>query len=73
MLGVLSEIGGSVVGKTPTFNKKKVTMTCMTRYFNIGKARRVLRYEPRWTLQEGVNRGVQWFLDQDKKATEKAQ
>ncbi|KAL6869080.1 erg26, C-3 sterol dehydrogenase [Amphichorda felina] len=69
VLGVLSEIGGSLAGKTPTFSKKKVTMTCMTRYYNIAKARRVLRYEPRWSLQEGVTRGVQWFLDQEKQAT----
>jgi len=73
VLGVLSEIGGSIVGKTPTFNKKKVTMTCMTRYFNIAKARRVLGYKPLWTLQEGVTRGVQWFLDQEKKTGEKVQ
>ncbi|KAG9255131.1 3-beta hydroxysteroid dehydrogenase/isomerase family-domain-containing protein [Emericellopsis atlantica] len=72
-LGVLSEIFGSITGRTPTFNKKKVTMTCMTRYFNIAKAKRVLRYEPQWTLQEGVTRGVEWFLEQEKAAAVKAQ
>ena len=70
VFGILSEIGGSIIGKTPTFNQKKVTMTCMTRYFNIAKAKRVLRYEPLWTLDEGIKQGVQWFLDQDKQGTQ---
>lgn len=65
VLGVLSEIGGMILQTTPTFNKKKVTMSSMTRYYNIGKARRVLHYEPLWSLQEGVSRGVKWFQEQD--------
>lgn len=71
VLGVLSEIAGMILQTTPTFNKKKVTMAAMTRYYNIGKARRVLHYEPLWSLQDGVERGVKWFLDQE--AAAKAQ
>lgn len=65
MLGVLSEIFSAVLQRTPTFTKTKVTITCQTRYFNISKAKRVLRYQPLWTLQEGVERGVAWFLEQE--------
>lgn len=66
VLGVCSEIFSSVLQRTPTFTKTKVTITCMTRFFNITKAKRVLRYQPLWTLQEGVDRGVGWFLEQEK-------
>ena len=72
VLGVGSEIFSNILGRTPTFTKTKVNFVCMTRYYNISKARRVLGYEPLWTLQEGVDRGVKWFLDQEKQ-TAKAQ
>lgn len=39
-------------------------MATMTRYYNITKAKSVLGYEPLWTLQEGVAKGVAWFLKQ---------
>lgn len=68
VLGVGSEIFSNILGRTPTFTKTKVTFVCMTRYYNISKAKRILRYEPLWTLQEGVERGVKWFLDQEKEA-----
>ncbi|KHN94489.1 C-3 sterol dehydrogenase/C-4 decarboxylase family protein [Metarhizium album ARSEF 1941] len=66
-LGVLSELFFTIIGKPPTFTKTRATMATMTRYYNITKAKSVLRYEPLWTLQEGVTRGVAWFLEQDKK------
>ncbi|KAJ3519424.1 hypothetical protein NM208_g14130 [Fusarium decemcellulare] len=54
------------MGKDATLTRKAIIMSCMTRYYNITKAKRVLRYKPLWTLQEGINRGVDWFLEQDK-------
>ncbi|TWU78018.1 erg26, C-3 sterol dehydrogenase [Metarhizium rileyi] len=66
-LGALSEVLFGVIGKPPTFTKTRATMATMTRYYNITKAKTVLRYEPLWTLQEGVTRGVAWFLEQDKR------
>ncbi|OAQ63292.1 C-3 sterol dehydrogenase/C-4 decarboxylase family protein [Pochonia chlamydosporia 170] len=68
MLGTLSEIFFSIIRKPPTFTKVRATMATMTRYYNITKAKSVLRYEPLWTLQEGVDRGVAWFLEQERKA-----
>jgi sterol-4alpha-carboxylate 3-dehydrogenase (decarboxylating) len=67
-LGMLSEIFFSIIRKPPTFTKQRATMATMTRYYNITKAKSVLHYEPLWTLQEGVTRGVAWFMEQDKKA-----
>lgn len=66
-LGMLSEIFFSIIQKPPTFTQQRAAMATMTRYYNITKAKGVLRYEPLWTLQEGVTRGVAWFMEQDKK------
>lgn len=65
-LGFISEVFGSILGKTPTLTRKAIIMSSMTRYYNITKAKRVLRYKPLWTLQEGINRGVEWFAEQDR-------
>ncbi|RSL59834.1 hypothetical protein CEP54_007080 [Fusarium duplospermum] len=65
-LGFISEVFGTILGKTPTLTRKAIIMSSMTRYYNITKAKRVLRYKPLWTLQEGINRGVEWFAEQDR-------
>ncbi|EHK45244.1 hypothetical protein TRIATDRAFT_138983 [Trichoderma atroviride IMI 206040] len=67
VLGSLSEVFFGIINKPPTFTKLRAVVSTMTRYYNISKAKRVLRYEPLWTLQEGVDRGVGWFLEQEKK------
>ncbi|KAF4961135.1 hypothetical protein FSARC_10257 [Fusarium sarcochroum] len=64
----ISEVFSSILRKTPTLTRKAIIMSCMTRYYNITKAKRALRYNPVWTLQEGIDRGVNWFLEQDKQA-----
>lgn len=63
-LGMLSEIFFSIIGKPATFTRTRANMATMTRYYNITKAKSVLGYEPLWTLQEGVAKGVAWFLKQ---------
>ncbi|KAL7799164.1 3-beta hydroxysteroid dehydrogenase/isomerase family domain-containing protein [Trichoderma ceciliae] len=67
LLGSASETFFGIIGKPPTFTKLRALVSTMTRYYNINKAKRVLRYEPLWTLQEGISRGVGWFLEQEKK------
>ncbi|PHH69314.1 hypothetical protein CDD80_6832 [Ophiocordyceps camponoti-rufipedis] len=67
-LGSLSEVFSSLVGRPPTFTRQRAVISTMTRYYNITKAKTVLRYEPIWSLPEGVARGVAWFLEQDKMA-----
>ncbi|OAA55973.1 C-3 sterol dehydrogenase/C-4 decarboxylase family protein [Akanthomyces lecanii RCEF 1005] len=47
------------------FTKQRASFSIMTRYYNICKAKTMLGYEPRWTLQQGVVRGVKWFLDRE--------
>ncbi|KAG6036203.1 hypothetical protein E4U19_003586 [Claviceps sp. Clav32 group G5] len=65
VLGSLSGFAFGLVGKPPTFTRVRAVMATMTRYYNITKAKSVLGYEPLWTLQEGVDRGVGWFLKQE--------
>ncbi|GAO15929.1 uncharacterized protein UV8b_02437 [Ustilaginoidea virens] len=68
VMGSLSEVAFGIVGKPPTFTRTRAVMSTMTRYYNITKAKSVLGYEPLWSLQDGVSRGVAWFLEQDKTA-----
>ncbi len=70
LLGMASEIFNSIVQKKPTFTKQRAILSTMTRYYNITKAKMILGYEPQWTLQEGVDRGVKWFLDNEKEKAE---
>ncbi|CAM1507181.1 Fc.00g068220.m01.CDS01 [Cosmosporella sp. VM-42] len=67
VMGFCSELFFTIIGKSATFTRQAIIMSCMTRYYNITKAKRVLRYKPLWTLQEGVDRGVAWFVEQEKK------
>ncbi|KAL7944811.1 3-beta hydroxysteroid dehydrogenase/isomerase family domain-containing protein [Trichoderma barbatum] len=67
ILGSASETFFGIIGKPPTFTRLRAMVSTMTRYYNISKAKRVLRYEPLWTLQEGIDRGVGWFMDEKKK------
>lgn len=65
-LGYLSECFFALIGKPPTFNRQRIVYSCMTRYYDISKAKRRLGYEPLVSLDEGVKRAVRWFLDQEK-------
>ncbi|KFA64430.1 hypothetical protein S40285_01022 [Stachybotrys chlorohalonatus IBT 40285] len=66
VVGVLSEIFFMILQKPPVFTKQRAVMSSMTRFYNINKAKRILNYEPIWSLQEGVDRGVSWYLEQKK-------
>jgi len=51
-----SELVAMLVGKEPGFTRFRVMTVCCTRYFDIGKAKAVLGYEPIVDLNEGVTR-----------------
>ncbi|KAI9838637.1 MAG: hypothetical protein M1819_004951 [Sarea resinae] len=59
------------VGKTPNLTRKQVRYSCMTRYYNIDKAKRRLGYKPLVSLEEGVQKSVKWFLEQEQQVNEK--
>ena len=48
-------------GWTPNLTRKAVNYSCMTRYYNIDKARRLLGYKPLFELEDSIIRTVQWF------------
>ncbi|KAH8885187.1 3-beta hydroxysteroid dehydrogenase/isomerase [Thozetella sp. PMI_491] len=64
-LGLLSEIFFAIIRKPPTFTRQRIVYATMTRYYDIGKAKRRLGYAPIVSLEEGIKRGVQWFLETD--------
>lgn len=66
VLGFLSEIAFGIMRKPPTFNRQRIVYSCMTRYYDISKARRRLGYTPLVGLSEGVRRAVAWTLEQKK-------
>ena len=51
-------------GWTPNLTRKAVNFSSMTRYYNIGKAKRRLGYRPLVGMEEGVERTTVWFRGQ---------
>lgn len=66
-LGFASEVFFGLIRKPPSFNRQRIIYSCMTRYYDISKAKRRLGYRPLVGLTEGVRRSVQWTLEQEKK------
>ncbi|KAL5606832.1 uncharacterized protein BROUX77_004025 [Berkeleyomyces rouxiae] len=65
VLGYVSEVVFSILGKPPTFNRQRIIYSTMTRYFDISKARQRLKYKPIVSLDEGIKRAVAWSLEND--------
>lgn len=59
------------MGKKSTLTKLGVKLSCIQRYYNISKAKKRLGYRPLVSLQEGVERGVAWALEERRVASEK--
>ncbi|KAL2134763.1 hypothetical protein VTI74DRAFT_10919 [Chaetomium olivicolor] len=66
LLGYLSEWFFWAIRKPPTFNRQRIIYSCMTRYYDISKAKRRLGYQPLVPLDEAVRRSVKWFLEQER-------
>ncbi|KAF2792234.1 hypothetical protein K505DRAFT_279201 [Melanomma pulvis-pyrius CBS 109.77] len=60
-----------VLGKTPNLTRQQVKYSTMTKYHSIEKARKRLGYEPIVDLDEGVKRGVRYFVQQEEREKEK--
>lgn len=52
-------------GRTPNLTRQKVQFSCMTRFYCVDKARRLLGYRPKWGMEEAIVRTVKWFQDRD--------
>ena len=55
-------------GKESALTTYGVRYSTMTRTLSIEKAKRVLGYRPIFTMQDGVNRSVAWFQENEKTA-----
>ena len=60
-----------IVGKTPKLTRRQVRYSSMTRYYDIGKAKKMLGYAPIVGLQEGIERSVAWFEEETRREGEK--
>lgn len=59
------------VGRTPKLTRRQVKYSCMTRYYDCGKAKKRLGYAPIVGLQEGIETSVKWFEEERKTEGEK--
>lgn len=71
VLGGVLEWGMWLVGRTPKLTRRQVKYSCMTRYYDIGKAKSRLGYAPIVGLEEGIRRGVSSFEKEKKDESEK--
>jgi sterol-4alpha-carboxylate 3-dehydrogenase (decarboxylating) len=63
LAGLLESLLG-LVGRKSALTRKAIRFSCMTRFYNIEKARRRLGYEPLVSLEEGVRRTTRYVLEQ---------
>lgn len=71
VLGTVLEWGMWLVGRKSRLTAREVKYSCMTRYYDIGKANKRLGYVPIVGLEEGVKRGVAWFEEREREEKEK--
>lgn len=62
-IGGLAEAVLGLFGKTPNLTRRSVRYSCMTRYYSCEKAKDRLGYSPIVHLDEGLARGVGYFLE----------
>lgn len=60
-MGFAGEVVGWLVGAEVDLCRGIVDDACRERYVSIHKARAVLRYRPRVSLEEGVRRACEWY------------
>jgi sterol-4alpha-carboxylate 3-dehydrogenase (decarboxylating) len=63
VLATAADWWGWLSGKEPAFTRFRVSFSCVNRWHNIEKARRVLGYEPVVSLEEGVDKMVEVSID----------
>jgi sterol-4alpha-carboxylate 3-dehydrogenase (decarboxylating) len=69
-IGAVMEWGMWFMGRTPKLTRRQVRFSCMTRYYDCGKAKKRLGYRPIVGLEEGLKRSIEWFMKEERKAGE---
>ena len=59
------------VGRPAKLTRRQVKYSCMTRYYDVGKAKKRLGYAPIVGLGEGIERSVRWFEEEGRREGEK--
>lgn len=55
----------------PKLDPVRVRYSCMTRYFNPRKTEALLDYTPEFTLDEGIERTIKWFVEREAEGASK--
>ena len=56
-----------LAGRKPNLMRQQVKFSSMTRYYSIDKARIRLGYKPKWSLEESVQKTMEWYKERDVK------
>ncbi|KAL8967468.1 MAG: hypothetical protein Q9197_005415 [Variospora fuerteventurae] len=56
--------------QSATMNRAGIRFSCLTRTYSIEKARTRFGYDPKVDMKEGIRRGVDWWLSEQKKSTQ---
>ena len=70
-IGGVLEWGMWLIGREAKLTTRQVRYSCMTRYYDCGKAKRLLGYKPLVGLQEGIDRSVAYILKERQAEGEK--
>jgi sterol-4alpha-carboxylate 3-dehydrogenase (decarboxylating) len=57
-IAMIAEFVMGLFGRTPNMTKMAIRQSAMPRYFSIDKARMRLKYEPLYSIEEGIERGA---------------
>jgi sterol-4alpha-carboxylate 3-dehydrogenase (decarboxylating) len=71
VLATVVEWGVWLVGRDTPFKRRIVRYASLTRYYDCSKAKRRLGYKPIVSLQDGIQRAVSFWLEEQKTAGEK--
>jgi len=71
LIGGVLEWGMWIVGRTPKLTRRQVKYSCMTRYYDCGKAKRRLGYLPLVGMPEAIEKSVKYILEEQRVESEK--
>lgn len=60
-IGYISEFVSKLTGKEPGLTPFRVRTTCADKYYNISKAKALLKYKPQTGLEEGIKLTLKWL------------
>ncbi|KAH9924146.1 uncharacterized protein B0H18DRAFT_1012501 [Fomitopsis serialis] len=71
VLAMLIELWAWLTGTQPVLTRFRVAMVTATRWCDISKARQALDYEPQYSMEEGIHKSVEWWLESQRSREKK--